>query len=326
MSGAPNCGRTHRDDGLNRLSRLASAGAPAHHDVVMTVPPPDGSRDRRIEDPTNLWLIHPAARALLPSAIAAGIPANAVSMAGLALGIGAALCYAHWTSIPAVLLGLLLSIGWLIADGLDGMVARATGTASPLGRLLDGVVDHGVFILIYVAMALSIGTLEGWALAVTAGAAHIAQSSLFEGERARFHRRIRGIAALQSPVIPADAPALVRGYDRLAGLPGRLGLPFERLLARQERPAALAARYAERALPAMRFQSLLSANVRVWLIAIACLAGNPRIFWWAEIVALSLILVVGLALHRRAEQGLVAATVPIRGGDGFTPALPTRDR
>ena len=174
----------------------------------MTVPLPDGSRDRRIEDPTNLWLIHPAARALLRPTIAAGIPANAVSMAGLALGVGAALCYARWNSPAFVLLGLALSVGWLIADGLDGMVARATGTASAVGRFLDGVVDHGVFILIYVAMALSIGTAEGWTLAVLAGAAHIAQSSLYEGERARFHRRVRGLAA----PIPAAPAATRRGW------------------------------------------------------------------------------------------------------------------
>ena len=310
----------------NRLSRLASPPRPAHHDAVMTVPLPDGSRDRRIEDPTNLWLIHPAARALLPSAIAAGVSANAVSLTGLALGVGAALCYADWASPLAVLLGLLLSVGWLIADGLDGMVARATGSASPLGRLLDGVCDHGVFILIYVAMALSIGTGEGWTLAVLAGAAHIAQSSLYEGERARFHRRLRGVAAIAERRPAAGTPLLVRGYDRLAGLPDRLGLPFERLLARQDHPALLAARYGEQAVPAMRFQSLLSANVRVWLIAVACLLGNPRIFWWIEIVALSLVAVAGLMLHRRVERDLAASILPIRGGDTFSPALPTRDR
>src|SRR4051812_1460321 len=47
---------------------------------------PDGSRDRRIEDPTNLWIIHPAARALLPWFVSRGISANAVSVAGLCLG------------------------------------------------------------------------------------------------------------------------------------------------------------------------------------------------------------------------------------------------
>ena len=293
----------------------------------MTIPLPDGSRDRRIEDPTNLWLIHPAARALLPSTIAAGVSANAVSLTGLALGVSAALCYARWTSPALVVLGLALSVGWLIADGLDGMVARATGTASPLGRFLDGICDHGVFILIYVAMALSIGTGEGWTLAVLAGAAHIAQASLYEGERARFHRRVRGVALPVPALPPADAPLLVRGYDRLAGVPDRLGLPFERLLARQDHPAVLAARYARCAVPAMRVQSLLSANVRVWLIAIACLLGNPRIFWWAEITVLSLVTAFGLMLHRRVERGLVTTSnSTIRSGDSFSPAFTTRDR
>ena len=292
----------------------------------MTIPLPDGSRDRRIEDPTNLWLIHPAARALLPSTIAAGVSANAVSLTGLALGVSAALCYARWTSPALVVLGLALSVGWLIADGLDGMVARATGTASPLGRFLDGICDHGVFILIYVAMALSIGTGEGWTLAVLAGAAHIAQASLYEGERARFHRRVRGVAVPVPTLPPADAPLLVRGYDRLAGVPDRLGLPFERLLARQDNHAVLAARYARCAVPAMRVQSLLSANVRVWLIAIACLLGNPRIFWWAEITVLSLVTALGLMLHRRVERGLVTFNSTIRSGDSFSPAFTTRDR
>ena len=143
----------------------------------MTSPPPDGSRDRRIEDPTNLWLIHPASRRLLPLALAWRVSANMVSLTGLALGIGAAIAYWNWATPAAALLGLVLSIAWLIADGLDGMVARATGTASPFGRLLDGICDHGVFILIYVLIATHIGTGEGWALALTAGGAHIIQSS-----------------------------------------------------------------------------------------------------------------------------------------------------
>src|SRR3954453_23971950 len=131
----------------------------------MTPLAPDGSRDRRIEDPTNLWIIHPVGRRLLPWFVARGISANAVSVAGLLLGVLAALAYAHWSAWPFALAGLLLSIAWLIADGLDGMIARATGTASPLGRALDGLCDHGVFILIYVVLALSIGTVEGWVLA-----------------------------------------------------------------------------------------------------------------------------------------------------------------
>jgi CDP-diacylglycerol--serine O-phosphatidyltransferase len=247
----------------------------------MTPPPPDGSRDRRIEDPTNLWVIHPAARRLLPVALAWRVSANPI----------------------AALLGVLLSIGWLIADGLDGMVARATGTTSAFGRLLDGVCDHGVFVLIYVTIATQIGTGEGWALAVTAGAAHVAQSSLYEAERARFHRRVRGDSG---DVRPARAGGLVeRLYDSISHGIDRLADPFDRLLRASNDPVRLGAAYGDRAAPAMKMMAVQSANVRVFAIFLACLAGNPRLFWWFEIVPLTALLAISLFWHRRVEGSFV---------------------
>ena len=287
----------------------------------MTPSSPDGSRDRRIEDPSNLWLIHPAARALLPRAVAIGLSANAVSVTGLALGAGAACAFVRWPGIAPVLLGLALATAWLIADGLDGMIARATGTASALGRVLDGLCDHGVFVMIYVALAMRIGTVEGWVLAVAAGVAHAVQSNLYEGERARFHRRVKGLAA-PAP-IPSPHP-LVRFYDTVSQLPGRQAQPFERALDAAPDRHAFARRYGERAVPAMRLQSLLSANMRVALITGACLLGNPRLFWAAEIIPLSLIAVAGLVWHRRIERSLVRST-PIIGGASFASAYSTRE-
>ena len=272
----------------------------------MTVPPPDGSRDRRIEDPSNLWLIHPLGRRLLPVAIARGISANAVSVMGLVLGTAAALAFARFADWRFALLGLALSVGWLVADGLDGMVARATGTASPLGRMLDGLCDHGVFILIYVALALVWGTPGGWALAIAAGIAHAVQSSLYEGERSRFHRRVKGVALVAAP--SALAPSvLVRWYDHVAGSPDRLAHDFEQRLATSAEPKGLGAAYAVAAVPPMRLLSLLTANVRIVTIFIACLAGDPRLFWWIEIVPLTAILLIGLAWHRRVERSFIPA-------------------
>jgi len=269
----------------------------------MTMPRPDGSRDRRIEDPSNLWLIHPLGRRLLPWAVRHGISANAVSIAGLGLGILAAIAYSDFERWPLAVLGLLLSIGWLVADGLDGMIARATGTASALGRALDGLCDHGVFALIYVALAWTVGTAEGWLLAIAAAGCHAVQSSLYEGERARFHRRARGVALASVPV--PTGMALVRLYDSVAGSVDRITMPFERRFGAAEDKSAFARAYAAAAVPVMRFESLLTANVRVWAIAIACLAGNPRLFWWFEIVPLTAVTVLGLYFHRRVERRFV---------------------
>ncbi len=226
-----------------------------------------------------------------------------VSVAGLLLGGSAALAYAQWQSWPFAVLGLLLSIAWLVADGLDGMVARATGTASALGRALDGLCDHGVFALIYVVLALSLGTGEGWALAIAAGVAHAVQSNLYESERARFHRRCKGIAAV-APSPPSGNP-LVRLYDRVGGTLERFAGRFDAALGRRRDPGALGMAYGAAATPPMRLLSLLSANVRVYVIFLACLAGNPRIFWWIELGPLSLILLIGLVWHRKVERRLI---------------------
>jgi CDP-diacylglycerol--serine O-phosphatidyltransferase len=274
----------------------------------MTTPPPDGSRDRRIEDPSNRWLIHPTSRALLPWALRYRVGANPVSVAGLLVGAAGAIAYAHWHSPAFALLGLLCSIAWLVCDGLDGMIARATNSASALGRFLDGICDHGVFALLYIALAWSIGTVEAWVLAVAAAVFHAVQSSLYEGERARFHRRLRGVAEVDAPALSHNP--LVRLYDTVAGSIGRVALPFERELAADPQLGPV---YAAQAAAPMRLQSLLTANVRVFAIFLACLAGRPALFWWLEIVPLTVIAVIGLVWHRRVEGRFVAASLSRRG-------------
>lgn len=270
--------------------------------ISMAPSPPSGSRDPRIEDPSNRWLIHPLSRRLLPVALQAGWSANAVSVLGLVLGSGAAFAYGWGTPAFAVA-GLLLSTGWLTMDGLDGMVARATGTSSPFGRLIDGLCDHGVFALVYVVLALDIGTVEGWTLALSAGAAHAVQSSLYEGERERFHRRGAGIALLD--IRPKAKSLLLRLYDRVADIPGRHAAGFERQLSTAPDRAIFGRRYAIAAVAPMRFLISQTANVRVVAIFFAMLAGDPRLFWWFEIGPLSIAAIAGLAWHRRVERSMV---------------------
>nr|WP_239556140.1 CDP-alcohol phosphatidyltransferase family protein [Sphingomonas sp. JUb134] len=307
---------------MPRRKLLAGKADAPVRDISMTPPPPDQSRDRRIEDPTNLWVIHPAGRMLLPWFIARGISANAVSVGGLTLGVLAALAFGRWEHWPFVVAGSVLSVTWLIADGLDGMIARATGTASPLGRALDGLCDHGVFILIYLVLASSIGTLEGWLLAIAAGVAHALQSNLYEGERARFHRRCKGLAS--APPQPSRNP-LVRFYDRIAGTVDRFARPFDDALRNRSDAARLAAVYGQQAAKPMRLMRLLTANTRIGAIFVACLAGDPRLFWWFEIGPLTLVLIIGLIWHRSVEARLARSASPVERAFSSIPIIQSKD-
>jgi CDP-alcohol phosphatidyltransferase-like enzyme len=284
----------------------------------MSHPLPDRSRDRRIEDPSNLWIVHAAARRLMPWFVSRGISANAVSLGGLFLGALAALADANWRLWPFACVGLLLSMAWLIADGLDGMIARATGSASPLGRFLDGICDHGVFLLIYVALAASIGTQEAWILAASAGVLHALQSNLYESERARFHRRCAGTAA----GTPASSRnPLVRLYDYVSGLADAFASRFDEALRNTPDPVGVGTAYGDSAAKPLRLMTLLSANVRVYAIFLACIARDPTLFWWFEILPLTAVLVVGLAWHRIVESRLIRdmgpATASFADSHGF---------
>lgn len=258
------------------------------------------SRDPAIEDWSNLRVIHPLSKSLLAVALGHRISANAVSLAGLTLGLLAALAYYGWKTPGLAFCGFLLSLAWLIADGLDGMVARATGTASFTGRILDGLCDHGVFIAIYLALAASLGSAEAWVLAWIAGLFHTVQSGLYEAERARYHRRIRGDGGRHDVTRRARNP-LIRFYDTIFHALDRWADGFDRRLRADTSPERLASRYREKARAPMKAMTLLSANTRIFAIFLAAVAGDPRLFWWFEIVPLSIIAIWTIGWHRRAE-------------------------
>jgi hypothetical protein len=267
------------------------------------VPPPDGSRDPRIEDPTNRWIVHLLGRVLLPLAIRARIPANAVSLLGLFFGAASAWAFFHWQYPAALVAGLLLATAWLIADGLDGMIARATGTTSATGRILDGLCDHSVFILIYIALATSLGTVEAWVLAVVAGLFHAVQCALYEGERIRFHRRLQGLP----PPAPEGRSShfVARVYDAVASSLDRFSRRFELALRDGSDASLRREEYAARAWAPLKFMWVLTNNMRVVLIVAACATGNPRLFWWMELIPLSLVAAIGIAWHKNVETKLL---------------------
>jgi phosphatidylglycerophosphate synthase len=300
---------------------LEDVEANVHGYSPMTFPPPDASRDRRIEDPTNLWLIHPLARALLPGALRLRVSANMVSLVGFSSGIAAAALYGMPPAPMLLAVALACSVFWLVCDGLDGMIARATNSSSALGRILDGVCDHAVFVLTYLSLALLVDRPEGWALAWIAGAAHAVQSSVYEGERARYHRRAAGLPP--SGTVRSGGNFVVRFYDLVANLVEKLSPGIDRLFTHRGDNRQIAAAYAERAAGPMRLMILLTANTRVWAIFAACALGDPMLFWWFELVPLSLVAVAGLAWHRKVEADLTHRFDP-EGIVPFEPAVRSR--
>lgn len=266
-------------------------------------------RPTEIEPLTNHLVVHRLSEALLPHAIAWRIHPNAVTSAGLLFGLAAAAAYMHWTDWRLATLGFLLMIGWHVMDGLDGQLARATGTSSDLGRLLDGVADYSTFIAVYLALALTHPKPGlALALALAAGAAHALQSQFYEGERATYIRRCQGrFTAVPRPETGGLAERL---YNRGEALLGNRARPFDTLLeqASPGQRAALLAAWQPRAARTLRLMEPLSANGRTIAIWLAVLAGEPMAFWLWELVGLTLVALAAARALRQSEQPQGAGT------------------
>lgn len=102
-----------------------------------------------LDAPLRRLIDRPLAAAARPLA-AAGIGADAVTLAGFALGIGAAAALAF----GLYELGLALLLGNRLADGLDGAVARIRG-GTDFGGYLDIVCDFLVYNALVVGFALA---------------------------------------------------------------------------------------------------------------------------------------------------------------------------
>ena len=93
-------------------------------------------------------------------------PADRVTLtrATLAGGVAALVADSFVGSTPVALL-VAITVVALVLDGVDGWVARRTGTASALGARFDGEIDAFLILVLSVYVARSSG---GWVLAIGA--------------------------------------------------------------------------------------------------------------------------------------------------------------
>ncbi len=278
----------------------------------MNTLPSVAARPAIIEDPSNLWIVHPLADKLLPAALRLGIHPNTVSFTGMGCGALAGWCYWHWQQPFYVLAGFLLMVGWHIMDGLDGKLARASGKTSPLGRLIDGLCDYLTFLFVLLPIALSFADWQAaLALAAVSGALHAVQSAWYEGEREAWKRRARGVFVTE--VRPPSGLGIEGLYNRVEQALGSGARAIDHALAAH--PAELST-YLAASAPLVRGLCILSANNRTIAIALACLLGNPRLYWYWEIAALTAIALAMALLLRRREAEVISAV------DRLPPALP----
>jgi len=278
--------------------------------------PAEYGRPGSIEELSNRLIIHPLSSVVERVAIQFGISANIVSFLGLGSGLLAALCYYYQSQLSFVLGGFLLMVAWHIFDGADGRIARATGTSSAFGRIIDGMCDHLVFGAVYFAFVfylLKTGHSNSvWPLAIGAALSHAVQSAGYEERRQKYQRRHKGVARDEVNArlfdVEGSSSGLVKLYDTaqrfVSGGESTLDGVLEKL--RRENNSDVARRLIDKTGMIVKAWALLNANNRTIMIAVMALIGMPVLYFIYEIVVLNVVLIALIIFERSAEKRIAA--------------------
>ncbi|MBK8214912.1 MAG: CDP-alcohol phosphatidyltransferase family protein [Myxococcales bacterium] len=153
----------------------------------------DTLKPQAVETPLDLLFFRPAAFALVKALLPTSVTPNQVTVASIVTGLaGAALSASERRD--ARVLGAFLGLAYGVLDCADGQLARARGTSSRTGRILDGASDYvtGVATGVAISRALSrkLGPRGAW-LGVAGMASIVAQGTLFDHAKNRYLSRVR---------------------------------------------------------------------------------------------------------------------------------------
>lgn len=259
---------------------------------------------------------------------ALGLTPTTVSAIGCICGVTAGHFY-YYRDLRLNIFGMLLHVAANVFDNADGQLARLTNQTTRMGRLIDGVADHLVWLSVYFHLALRCGS-EGSPLAIAvlalaAGLSHGCQAAAADYCRTGYLYFVRGRARAN-----LDSSAELRSeFQRLRWpnqpwqkvllafylnftsqqelfAPGlqRLHEVTERAFS-EEIPLWLRDGYRQLARPFLAWWRLLMTNTRMLLLFLLLLIGRPIWYFWIEVSLFNFLLVYLLGQQGNALRSLV---------------------
>ena len=260
-------------------------------------------KDRPVRELVVAWLFGPLARLLVPVLVALRVAPPAVVLAHLAVGLAAAALLGSGELVAAA---LLLQVKTLL-DNADGLLARASGRVTLLGRYLDTEADLVVNAAVFVALGSATG--EPWLALAGFCAATLLLSLDFD--LAELQREAHGR--------PTELPGHAGGR-----LEHALERVYQVLFAPQDRVIrAVSLRRLDRALageqdPERRRRAILAYHDRLTLgflantglstqlavLGLCLVAGAPVVFLWLLVACAVPLPLLQLRRERLARRAL----------------------
>lgn len=279
---------------------------------------------REVEGILDLYFYRKLGFQLARLAAALRLTPSAVTGIGGLLGILAGHLY-YYADIRLNLAGMVLHVGANLFDNADGQLARLTQSQSRAGRILDGCVDHLVWLSIYAHLILRVSSTGSLGVSLVLGV-FAALSHGWQGAAADYYRTSYLHFLKGSPAGQLDEFGVIQNEYRntsWANPWSKLLLLLHRNYTRQQEIAAprlhrlrqvmaeqtaVVPRFLVESKVAFRWWGLLMTNTRMLILFAALLLGRPGGFFWIEATLFNVFLIVLLIRQERMSSQLLRAS------------------
>lgn len=273
-----------------------------------------------VEEFLDLVFYRPLALVFVRTIYRTPITPNGVTFLSFLGGIASAYSFAQGTHSGFVWGGIWLAIANIL-DCSDGQLARLQQSGTPLGRLVDGVVDWAISLAFFVGLAIGMQRMTGdatvWILVTIAGFTSALHAFMFDLYQQQFIAVVRG----QKNFVDRE---LERIKPELAGLNETQKKPIRRIVLsvyvtyleaqlRSRSPEVEGRQYdpdlfRKMNKNVMRFWTILGPTTNRSLLVIAGLLNNPYIFLWPVVTLGNLLLIIAIAWQRKVLRRLEVTT------------------
>jgi len=267
-------------------------------------------RALEIEELADVYFFRPLGSVIVRPAAALGISPIQLTIFSMFVGVAAgALLFNERLAFP----GFLLLILYSIFDSADGQLARVTGQATELGRVLDGVGGYVTHAAIYIAITAGlIG--RGGSVTIIIWAAFAVIANTLQAQMYEYHRHHYATIVLKRSVL-RDDPATIaslwikwayRWYLAMQRMLNGLHVEVESFIAARSIGGAVReddrARYRDCFYWLVRGWNLFGDNTRFYAIGVLAWFHRLDLFFIFILVPMNVALIAVWLWQRRADS------------------------
>lgn len=271
-----------------------------------------------VEEPLDLIFYRPIAFGFVKLIYRLPITPNQVTLLSLVSGLVAAYYFSSGTG-AALAIGAVWYAVANILDCGDGMLARLQGSGSPLGRLMDGIIDWIIGVAVFVALGIGLEAATGdpriWLLVIAGGLSSALHAIMFDYHQQEYLSHVRGTTSFHSRETD-KAHGELRRLEESGGPWWRrmvmvLYLQYMKVQERvQTKPGdqrhVSPEIFREHNRRIMRWWTLLGSTTNRSLLIIAALLNMPALFFWIVVVPGNLFLLFMLLQQRNVRRRMEA--------------------